>query len=65
MRDERVVPGAGSPAHEEPVLFTCQEWVALLRLRRRYRNGQDQSDARQRARLSFMRWLRETGRIES
>lgn len=45
--------------------FTCQEWIAFLVLRRRYREGQDWWNARELAHLHFLRWLRETGRLES
>lgn len=44
--------------------FDCQEWVALLMLRRRYRDGQDLWSDRELAHLRFIRWLRRTGRIE-
>lgn len=45
--------------------FTCQEWIAFLLLRHRYREGQDWWNARELAHLQFLRWLHETGRIES
>ncbi|HEU5437854.1 MAG TPA: hypothetical protein VFU88_01090 [Ktedonobacterales bacterium] len=45
--------------------FTCQEWIALLALRRRYRQGQDWWSAHELAHLHFLRWLHETGGIES
>jgi hypothetical protein len=44
--------------------LNCQEWVALLMLRRRYRDGQDLLSDRELAHLRFIRWLRKTGRIE-
>jgi hypothetical protein len=44
--------------------LNCQEWVALLMLRRRYRDGQDLWSDRELAHLRFIRWLRRTGRIE-
>lgn len=45
--------------------FTCHEWVALLQLRRRYGDGQDEWTARELEYLRFLRWLRNTGRVES
>jgi hypothetical protein len=44
--------------------LNCQEWVALLMLRRRYRDGRDLLSDRELAHLRFIRWLRRTGRIE-
>lgn len=44
--------------------LNCQEWVALLMLRRRYHDGQDLLSDRELAHLRFIRWLRKTGRIE-
>jgi hypothetical protein len=65
MPNERNAIGARSSADDELALFTCQEWTTLLRLRRRYHDGQDLWDERELARLGFLRWLRQTGRIES
>lgn len=45
--------------------LTCQEWVALLSLRRRYRLGQDLWSDHELAHLRFLRWLHETGRLDS
>lgn len=45
--------------------LTCQEWVALLSLRRRYRLGQDLWSDHELAHLRFLRWLHETGRLGS
>ena len=65
MRDPRHAPVTVTPTDEALCLFTCEEWVALLLLRRRYHYGQDLWDAHEFARLSFLRWLREMGRSES
>jgi hypothetical protein len=45
--------------------FTCQEWVSLLQLRRRYRDGHDQWSARELEHLRFVRWLHTTHRLKS
>ena len=49
--------------NEVMALFTPRERLALRRLRTRYEMDQDRFSARERARLDFVRWLRETGRI--
>jgi hypothetical protein len=64
QRDEQIATTTRPPAEGTPYLFTCEEWVALLLLRRRYRYGQDLWDASELARLSFLRWLYVTGRSE-
>ena len=52
-------PGSTNPmAH-----FTPHERDALRALRLQYQQDHDQFSARERARLRFLRWLRETGRI--
>ena len=43
--------------------FTPREWEALVALRLQYREDHDLFSARERARLRFIRWLRETGGI--
>lgn len=43
--------------------FTRREWEALRTLRLRYQEDHDHFSSRERARLRFVRWLRETGRI--
>lgn len=53
------------PAPSSLPALTSQEWVALLVLRRRYREGQDLWDARELAHLRFLRWLHNAGRVES
>jgi hypothetical protein len=45
------------------VRFTHREREALCALRLRYQQDHDQFSAQERARLRFVRWLRETGRI--
>jgi hypothetical protein len=46
-------------------LFTTQERRALRLLRARYRQDHDLCTQRERAHLRFMRWLCQTGRLES
>lgn len=53
------------PAADGKFAFTCQEWMALLQLRRHYRDGHDQWNARELAYLRFLRWLHTTHRLES
>jgi hypothetical protein len=43
--------------------FTPGEWEALRALRLRYQQDHDLFTTQERARLCFVRWLRETGRI--
>lgn len=45
--------------------LTCQQWVALLTLRRRYQLGQDLWSDHELANLRFLRWLHVTGRLNS
>ncbi len=45
------------------VTFTPQERLRLLALRARYQQSRDQLDERELARLRFLRWLYETGRL--
>jgi hypothetical protein len=44
--------------------FTCEEWVALLQLRRRYKVGHDLWSAHELERLRFFRWRYTTGKVE-
>jgi hypothetical protein len=44
--------------------FTCREWIVLLQLRRRYREGQDRWTERELAQLRFLRWLCATHHID-
>jgi hypothetical protein len=44
--------------------FTTAEWEALQVLRLRYQRDRDLFSARELARLRFIRWLRQTRRIE-
>jgi hypothetical protein len=44
--------------------FTPQEWMMLLQLRRRYREGSDLLSVQELERLRFMRWLYTTNQIE-
>lgn len=53
-----------APSGDAAFQFTCQEWVALLQLRRRYQDGQDLWNTRELAHLRFNRWLWQSGRIE-
>jgi hypothetical protein len=43
--------------------FSPREWESLRALRHQYQEDHDLFSARERARLRFIRWLRETGRI--
>jgi len=43
--------------------FTQAERASLRRLRARYRAGRDLFDAKELARLRFIRWLYQTGRL--
>lgn len=43
--------------------FTPAEWEALSTLRERYQQDHDHFNTRERARLRFIRWLRQTGRM--
>ncbi len=44
--------------------FSLVEWHALRRLQERYLQDHDLLDARERDRLRFLRWLRQTGRLD-
>ena len=48
----------------ETIAFTHQEWRALRRLRREYQQDRDLFSEPERARLRFMRWLYQAGRLE-
>lgn len=63
-REMTSLPGE-TPTAEAMSTFTFREWVTLLQLRRRYRDGQDLWDARELEGLRFIRWLRNTGRMQS
>lgn len=52
-----------NPATPQPTSFTNKQQLALLRLRARYERGNDRFDDRELARMRFVRWLCETGRI--
>ncbi len=54
-----------APRADSADTFTTQERVALLSLRRQYREGHDLWNARELAQLRFCRWLRRQGRLES
>jgi len=45
--------------------FTIDERLALRALRTRYREDRDQFNRHERARLLFLRWLYQTGRLQS
>ena len=64
-RGEATATTTETPAVGLSSMFTCQEWIAFLLLRRRYRVGQDLWDARELAHLRFLRWLHTAGRMES
>mgnify|MGYP001251468242 CR=1 FL=1 len=52
------------PSSTTPMaLFTTAEWEALYTLRLRYQQDYDLFSSGERARLHFVRWLRQTGRI--
>ena len=46
------------------VSFTGEEWRTLRSLRRRYQQDHDLFSATERARLDFVRWLYQSGRLE-
>jgi hypothetical protein len=54
----------GRLAPAAPVLIQAER-ATLRRLRARYRAGGDRPDARELARLRFIRWLHQTGRLAS
>lgn len=54
---------SATPEPSALATLTCQEWVALLNLRRRYRLGQDLWSDHELAHLRFLRWLHDTGRL--
>jgi hypothetical protein len=64
-RGEPRAPTIAPSSADQAASFTAREWMALLLLRRRYLIGHDLWDARELERLRFMRWLLETGRVES
>ena len=43
--------------------FTRPQWCALRALRARYQQDRDHFNARERARVRFVRWLYRTGRL--
>jgi hypothetical protein len=47
------------------VSFTDQELGHLVALRQRYQQDQDLFSEAEMARLQFLRWMRETGRLDS
>jgi hypothetical protein len=49
----------------QPGSFTPKQKLALRRLRARYEQGNDRFDDRELARMRFLRWLCETGRISA
>jgi len=62
--DESAVTTARKPPLDTSP-FTCQEWIDLLKLRRRYQAGNDLWSACELEHLRFVRWRYTTGRIES
>lgn len=63
--DEHVERKFDTPATDPAVIFTVQEWSALLRLRRRYRDNPGLWTARELEHLRFYRWLHERALAES
>jgi hypothetical protein len=45
-------------------LFTRAEWNRLCALRTRYQQDPEPLSERERARMRFLRWLYQTGRVE-
>jgi hypothetical protein len=52
-----------TPARPQATLFTPAQWQALDTLRQRYAQDHDPFSDRERARLRFLRWLYQTGRL--
>jgi hypothetical protein len=54
-----------TPAHDvtTTTAFTATEWQVLLDLRTRYAQWHDLLSSRELARLRFLRWLVQTGRL--
>jgi hypothetical protein len=46
-----------------PATFTRREWRALCALHAHYQQGRDLLTTRELARLRFIRWLYDTGRL--
>lgn len=65
MRGEAETAATPELAADWMSTFTCREWVGLLQLRRRYRDGRDRWSAHELEQLRFMRWLHTTHRLES
>lgn len=61
--DSAVTTARQSEAETAP--FSCQEWIALLQLRRRYQAGHDLWSACELEHLRFHRWRYATGQVES
>ena len=55
--------GGGTSTASIPVSFTAAEGVALDRLHSRYQQSGDILSERELARLRFLRWLVQTGRL--
>ena len=52
-----------SPYRKVVPAYTPEEWQSLRRLRDRYQESRDVWTERELARLRFMRWLVQTGRL--
>ena len=60
-RQAALVPDEGQYQEQ---LFTREEWHTLIALRDSYAQDHDLLSASEHARLRFVRWLIQTGRIE-
>ena len=62
-RDQHQAGGMQTPPPDSSDLYTESEWEALLALRRCYQLYHDFLSTRELARLRFVRWLYQTGRL--
>ena len=63
-RSEMSAATAHGPVENAVFPFTCQQWLTLLQLRRRYQQSQDLWNDRELAHLRFLRWLCQNSRLE-
>ncbi len=57
-------PFAASIPDQEPDIFCNDEWEALLALRTSYQRGRDLLTPQEQARLRFICWLIDSGRLD-
>ena len=62
---ERPAIGATVPTTALALGFRAPEWRAFLALRTRYQHDRDLFGEADITRLRFVRWLKETGRLQS